>query len=114
MSFTGVRLKFLDIDLNSFNGFGVTLLNVSYDISKVITISKGGSLFFISAKKHFDYGGIEWKLHLNLLFTLRRDFVLKTIKPKRNSCWECGNYFDHTPYSIGKNNEMYCSKHCAE
>lgn len=110
----GIRLSTFDLTLNNFDGFGFTLLHFSFDIEKIITISKGGSLLHLSFRKHHDYGGIEWKFHLNLFYFLQIHKTIKVIKPKRNSCFECGKLFDHEPVKVNEQGHKFCSKWCSE
>lgn len=110
----GIRIEIFNLILNKFDGFGFTLLHFSFDIEKLITISNGGSLLHISFRKHFDSGGIEWKFHLNLCYALEVHKVIKTIKPKRNNCWECGELFDHEPFKVDEDGHKFCNKWCSE
>jgi len=114
----GFSLSVFKLNLTKFDGYGFTILNITTDIFKNITISKGGSLFHLSFRKHHEYKGIMWKIHLNFLFYFQLHKTIKTIKESENYCMDCKEYFTHkpfieiqSPYQKGHIHK-YCSEEC--
>lgn len=114
----GFSLSLLKLNLTKFDGYGITIFHLGMDIFNKITIGKGGSLFHLSFRKHYEYKGINWKIHLNLLFFFQLHKIIKVIKPTQNYCMECEEYFVHEPFGIeipsyNKNTtHKYCSEEC--
>lgn len=114
----GFRFSLFEIKLTNFDGYGFTILNIGIDTVPNITITKGGSLFHLSFRKHHEYKGLNWKIHLNLLFHFQLHKIIKVIVPTQNYCIECEEYFVHEPFAIKKASFdknvtlKYCSKDC--
>lgn len=114
----GIRFSLFSIDLTKFDGYGFTLINLGIDTLKKITITKGGSLIHISFRKHYEYKGIMWKIHLNLFFFYQLHKTIKIIKEPENYCMYCEEYFIHEPFKIIKSKHVkenlhkYCSEEC--
>lgn len=118
IKFKGLKVSLFEINLTSFDGYGFTILNLGWDIFNKITISDCGSFLHLSIRKHHEYKGVNWKIHLNLFFFFQLHKIIKVIVPTQNYCIECKEYFTHEPFGIevpsyNKNTvHKYCSEEC--
>ena len=80
----GIKLEIAELTLNKFDGYGITLLSFEIDFNKVITVSKGGSLFHFSICKNYQGKVQVIRLNFGLFYFIHVRKIIKIIKPKYN------------------------------
>ena len=88
----GVKFSTLDLTLNKFDGYGISIFSIEIDFKKIITISKGGSLFHFSICKRYEDKQQDLRLNFGILFFINIHKTIKVLKPQMIKCDNCDEF----------------------
>jgi len=108
--FGGLNISLFEIRATRFDGYGITVFNIKYNIIERVTMSYHRSLLHFNFYKDTSQKGMEFRIMFGALFCKAFRIFDWIVKPKKDICHDCGNYCETKEFY--DKDIPYCSKVC--